>query len=82
MNFEIFASKFGGQFASARGGQFSRHLQTIHDFILYNREKWDSLLEKYKHEPKDVARRKSIYVLIYLIGSIVLFFATLPLLAK
>jgi hypothetical protein len=27
MNFEIFASKIGGQFASARGGQFNRHLQ-------------------------------------------------------
>ena len=34
MNFEIFASKFGGQFASARGGQFSRHLQ-LHEAMCF-----------------------------------------------
>ena len=34
MNFEIFASKFGGQFASARGGQFRRHLQDKQEFVL------------------------------------------------
>jgi hypothetical protein len=36
MNFEIFARKIGGQFASARGGQFNRHLQARHKTKLFS----------------------------------------------
>ena len=39
MNFKIFASKIGGQFAPARSGQLHRRLQNNEDLLLEKSEK-------------------------------------------
>lgn len=45
-------------------------------FLLYNKKRWESYLQKFKNESKNESRRGKIYVLAYLIGSILLFFIT------
>lgn len=45
--------------------------------LLYNKAKWESYLDEFRNEGKNESRRGSVMVLAYLIGSIVLFFATL-----
>jgi hypothetical protein len=52
----------------------------IHYFVFYNKNRWASYVEKYKDETGKKKRMGSFLVLLYLIGSIVLFFLLLPVL--
>ena len=52
----------------------------IHYLIFYNKDRWASYVEKYKDETGIKKRKGSFLVLLYLIGSIVLFFLLLPVL--
>ncbi len=49
-------------------------------FALYNKDKWDGLIDKYKGEHIKQKKRGTAIVLAYLIGSILLFFICLPIL--
>lgn len=52
----------------------------INYFLLYNKKRWMSYVEKYKNENEFDRKRGNYLVLVYLIGSIVLFFILLPIL--
>jgi hypothetical protein len=52
----------------------------LHYFVFYNKNRWASYVEKYKDETGKKKGQGSFLVLLYLIGSIVLFFILLPLL--
>jgi len=52
----------------------------IHYLVFYNKDRWASYVEKYKNETEKKKRKGSFLVLVYLIGSIVLFFLLLPIL--
>lgn len=52
----------------------------IHYFLMYNKSRWESYLEEFKNESPKESKRGKWLVLVYLIGSIALFFALLPLL--
>ncbi len=49
--------------------------------VLYNQQKWDDLLIRFKNENPKNSRTGSIYVLLYLISSVLIFFLSLPLLS-
>lgn len=53
----------------------------IHFLIFYNKEKWENLLKKYSGENEQEKKKGTVFVLIYLIGSIFIFFAALPLIS-
>jgi hypothetical protein len=50
-----------------------------HYVILYNKERWDSFIIEFQNETEQNRKRGTIAVLAYLIGSIILFFALLPI---
>ena len=52
----------------------------IHYLVFYNKDRWASYVEKYKDETGKKKRKGSFLVLLYLIGSVVLFFLLLPIL--
>jgi hypothetical protein len=52
----------------------------IHYLVFYNKDRWASYVEKYKDETGKQKRKGSFLVLLYLIGSVVLFFLLLPIL--
>lgn len=49
-------------------------------FIFFNREKWEAYAQQVEKEDKRKRRKGKFLVLLYLIGSILLFFICLPLL--
>lgn len=53
---------------------------TINYFVIYNKKRWASYLEKYKNESDSERKRGNLLVLSYLIGSILIFFVLLPVL--
>ena len=52
----------------------------INYFVIYNKKRWASYLEKYKNESDSERKRGNLLVLSYLIGSILIFFVLLPVL--
>jgi hypothetical protein len=52
----------------------------MHYFLIYNKKRWETYLEEFKDEDAAKSKKGHILVLLYLIGSIVLFFVLLPLL--
>lgn len=61
-------------------GLFSIAFIILNYFIFYNKKRWDNYIKEFAAETKEDSRRKGIYVLCYIIGSILLFFISLPLL--
>lgn len=49
-------------------------------FILYSKERWNRYIEEFQNESKNESKKGSFWVLTYLIGSVALFFALLPVL--
>lgn len=49
-------------------------------FLLYNKKRWERYIDEYGNESVGRKRKGTIIVLAYLIGSILLFFISLPLL--
>lgn len=49
-------------------------------FLIYNKNRWDGYIEEFKNESNDQRRKGNIMVISYLIGSILLFFISLPIL--
>ena len=52
----------------------------LHYFVFYNKNRWMSYIEKYKDETGKKKRIGSILVLLYLIGSVMVFFLLVPIL--
>lgn len=52
----------------------------VNYFIIYNKERWNKYLEKFKYETVEESKRKTFFVAAYLIGSILLFFILMPIL--
>jgi hypothetical protein len=52
----------------------------LHYFVFYNKNRWMSYLEKYKDETGKKKRKGSFLVLLYLIGSVMVFFLLVPIL--
>ena len=48
----------------------------VNYLFLYNKKRWESYVEEFKNESENESRRGKIYVLAYLMGSILLFFIT------
>ena len=61
-------------------GLFLIILGVLHYFMIYNKKSWDGYLEEFKSETPQESKRGKWLVLGYLIGSIVLFFASMPIL--
>lgn len=51
----------------------------LHYLILYNGKKWDGYILQFQNEDKRNRKKNSMLVLLYLIGSIIFFFVSLPL---
>jgi hypothetical protein len=51
-----------------------------HYFLLYNKKRWKGYLEEFKNESSQQNKKRKVFVLIYLIGSILMFFALMPVL--
>jgi hypothetical protein len=49
-------------------------------YLFYNKKRWAQYIDEYGNESKGSKRKGTIIVLAYLIGSILLFFVSLPLL--
>lgn len=55
-------------------------LAVLYYFLFFNREKWENYAQQIEEEEVSKRRRGSVLVLSYLIGSILLFFISLPIL--
>jgi hypothetical protein len=49
-------------------------------FLLYNKKRWEAYMKEFENEEERESKKGTFYVLCYLIGSIVLFFISLPIL--
>lgn len=49
-------------------------------FLIYNKERWNSYIEEFKNESESERKKGNFLVLAFLIGSIFLFFISLPVL--
>lgn len=47
-------------------------------FLIYNKKRWDGYVEEFKNEDERQRKRGNIIVISYLIGSVLLFFISLP----
>jgi uncharacterized membrane protein len=47
-------------------------------FLIYNKKRWTAYIEEYKGESVEQRRKGNIRVISYLIGSILLYFITIP----
>jgi len=61
-------------------GIFLIIIGVMHYFLIYNKKRWETYLEEFKGEDAAKSKKGHILVLLYLIGSIVLFFVLLPFL--
>lgn len=52
----------------------------LHYFLLYNKERWEGYLQEFGSESAIASKRGSFWVIAYLIGSVLLFFALMPVL--
>jgi hypothetical protein len=50
-------------------------------FLMYNKERWDSYIKEFENESEKDRKRGNIQVIVFLIGSILLFFISLPVLS-
>jgi glucan phosphoethanolaminetransferase (alkaline phosphatase superfamily) len=48
--------------------------------VIYNKKRWDTYIKEYSNEPLKDRKRGNIMVIVYLIGSILMFFISLPVL--
>jgi len=48
--------------------------------LVYNKQRWNAYVEEYKNESEDQRKRGNRIVIAYLVGSILLFFISLPVL--
>ncbi len=48
-------------------------------FAVYNKDRWAAYVEEFKNESPEQRRRGNILAICYLIGSILLFFITIPI---
>lgn len=53
---------------------------TLFYLLVYNKQRWESYIEEFSNEADEQRRRGNIIVIAYLIGSILLFFISLPIL--
>ena len=49
-------------------------------FLIYNKERWNSYIQKYGNETESERRRGDFVVIAFLVGSVLLFFISLPVL--
>ena len=49
-------------------------------FLLYNKERWSSYVEEFGNESESERKKGTIMVIAFLVGSILLFFISLPIL--
>jgi hypothetical protein len=49
-------------------------------FLIYNKNRWESYIQEFQNEDAEQRKRGNILVLSYLVGSILLFFISLPIL--
>lgn len=49
-------------------------------FLLYNKNRWNSYVEEFGNETDSERRKGTIMVIVFLVGSILLFFISLPIL--
>lgn len=49
-------------------------------FLLYNKERWETYVKEFGNESEKEKKRGNVLVFIFLIGSILLFFISLPVL--
>jgi len=49
-------------------------------FLLYNKERWNSYIEEFSNESESERKRGNFLVIAFLVGSILLFFISLPVL--
>ena len=48
--------------------------------VVYNKQRWNAYVEEYKNESEEQRKRGNRFVITYLVGSILLFFISLPVL--
>ncbi|GIV28674.1 MAG: hypothetical protein KatS3mg027_2488 [Bacteroidia bacterium] len=58
-------------------GLFFILFSALHYFVLYKKEYWDQYIEEFSHESDSERKKGTIWVISYLIGSIVLYFIIL-----
>ena|ERR1700744_950975 len=63
-------------------GLFMLLFLILNYFLLYNKERWESYISEFENESSKESFKGKIYVLSYLIGSILLFFISLPLIFR
>src|ERR1700743_1802930 len=51
---------------------------TLFYFLIYNKRRWNSYVEEYKNESESQRKKGNFFVIAFLIGSILLFFISLP----
>lgn len=61
-------------------GIFSILFLLLNYLVFYNKERWLAYMKEFENENKRESKKGTFYVLCYLIGSIVLFFISLPIL--
>lgn len=49
-------------------------------FLMYNKERWNSYIEEFSNESESERKRGNFLVITFLVGSILLFFISLPVL--
>jgi cytosine/uracil/thiamine/allantoin permease len=49
-------------------------------FLIYNKEKWSSYIEEFGSESESQRKKGNLLVIAFLVGSILLFFISLPVL--
>lgn len=52
----------------------------LHYLLLYDKKRWAGYIEEFKNESSSKRKRGTVLVLLYLVGSILLFFALMPIL--
>jgi len=52
----------------------------LHYLLLYNKKRWAGYIEEFKNESSQQRKKGTVLVLLYLVGSILLFFALMPIL--
>jgi hypothetical protein len=55
-------------------------IQLLYHLLVYNKEKWLKYVEEFQSETSEQRKRGTLFIWVYAIGSIVLFFMSVPLL--
>ena len=54
--------------------------QLLYRLIIYNKNRWTSYINEFENETPEQRKRRTLFIYIYTIGSILLFFISLPVL--